>query len=153
MSVQPIPEGFHSVTPHLIIQNAAEAIEFYKKAFGAEEMTRMPTPDGKIMHAEIKIGDSHVMIAERMAEFGMKGPEDFGGSPVCLHIYCDNVDTMFETAVKAGGQVVMPPQDMFWGDRYGKLKDPFGHEWSIATHTADPSPEEMAKAAAEAFGG
>lgn len=145
-TAKPIPEGMHTVTPHLICAGAAEAIEFYKKAFGAVELSRMPGSDGKIMHASIRIGDSVVMLNEEMPEWGSFGPKHLNGSPVTIHLYVENVDAVFEQAISAGAKVTMPLDDMFWGDRYGKLEDPFGHQWSIGTHMRDPSPEEMQKA-------
>jgi len=151
--VSPIPEGHHTVTPHLIIRDAAGAIDFYKKAFGAEEIMRMPGPDGKsIMHAEVKIGDSFVYIASEFPDMGCKSPQSFGGSPVTLHLYVDNVDSLFQRAISAGAKAVMPLTDMFWGDRYGQVDDPFGHRWSMATHVEDLSPEEIGRRAAS-FGG
>ena len=144
-SVNPIPDGFHTVTPHLICAGAAEAIEFYKKAFGAVELSRMPGPDGKIMHATIRIGDSVIMLNEEMPQWESFGPKHFKGSPVKIHLYVENVDDVFEKAVRAGAKITMPLDDMFWGDRYGKLEDPFGHDWSIATHVLEVSPEEMQK--------
>jgi PhnB protein len=150
----PIPEGFRTITPHLIIKGAGQAIDFYKKAFGAEEIMRMPGPDGKsVMHAEVKIGDSHLMIADEFPEYGCKGPKTLGGTPVTVHLYVKDVDSVFNQAIKAGATAKMPITDMFWGDRYGKLSDPFGHEWSIATHKEDVSPQECAKRAAAQFGG
>jgi uncharacterized glyoxalase superfamily protein PhnB len=151
--VKPIPEGFHSVTPHLVVKGAAKAIGFYKKAFGAEEVVRMPAPDGeRLMHAEIKIGDSFVMLADEFPEMGGgKSPEALGGSPVGLMIYVPDVDATFNQAVAAGAKVKMPPTDMFWGDRYSKVTDPFGHEWAIATHKEDLTPEQMSERAAKAF--
>ena len=152
MTAKPIPAGFHTVTPHIVIRNAARAIDFYKEAFGAKELFRMPGPDGKsIMHAEIKIGDSIIMIGEEHPEFGCKSPQALNGTPVGIHLYVENADDIFQRAVKAGAQSVMPVEDQFWGDRYGKLKDPFGHEWSIATHQRDLTPEQMQKGASEAF--
>jgi PhnB protein len=144
--VNPIPEGFHTVTPHLICAGAAEAIEFYKKAFGAVELSRMPGPDGKIMHATIRIGDSVIMLNEEMPQWESFGPKHFKGSPVRIHLYVENADAAFEQAVRAGAKVTMPLDDMFWGDRYGKLEDPFGHEWSIGTHVREVGAEEMQKA-------
>jgi len=144
--MKPIPEGMHTVTPHLICAGAADAIEFYKKAFGAVELTRMPGPDGKIMHASIRIGDSVVMLNEEMPEWGSFGPKHLKGSPVTIHLYVENVDAVFEQAVRTGAKITMPIDDMFWGDRYGKLEDPFGHQWSVGTHMRDPSLEEMQKA-------
>jgi PhnB protein len=150
----PIPEGFHTITPHLICKNAGQAIEFYKKAFGAEEIMRMPGPDGKtVMHAEIKIGDSHLMIADEFPDYGCVGPQTLKGSPVTVHLYVKDADAVYNQAVKAGATASMPLQNMFWGDRYGKLTDPFGHHWSVATHVVDVSPDECAKRAAAAFGG
>jgi uncharacterized glyoxalase superfamily protein PhnB len=145
-SVNPIPEGMHTVTPHLICAGAAEAIEFYKQAFGAFELTRMPGPDGKIMHASIRIGDSVIMLNEEFPEWGSFGAKHFKGSPVTIHLYVEDADATFEQAVRAGAKVTMPLDDMFWGDRYGKVEDPFGHQWSIGTHVRDASTEEMQKA-------
>jgi Uncharacterized protein conserved in bacteria len=146
-----IPRGYHSLTPHLTIQDAAKAIEFYKQAFSAREIVRMPGPDGKgIMHAELQIGDSMFMINEEYPECGVVSPQRLNGSPVTLHLYVENVNQVFERAVKAGAQIQMPLADMFWGDRYGKLQDPFGHNWSLATHQWDLTPEEMQKGAEEA---
>ena len=157
MAVKPIPEGYHSVTPYLIINGAADAIEFYKKAFGATELFRFPAPDGKIGHAEIKIGDSPIMLADEFAEMGYKGPQALGGSPVSLMIYLEDVDAVFNRAVEAGASVKEAVQDKFYGDRTGTLTDPFGHVWHVATHKEDVSMEEMeqrAKAAsAKASGG
>jgi uncharacterized glyoxalase superfamily protein PhnB len=136
----------HSVTPHLVCAGAADAIEFYKKAFGAVELTRMPGAQGKLMHASIRIGDSTVMLADEMPEWGSLGPKALKGSPVTIHLYVDDADAFVARAVKAGAKVTMPVDDMFWGDRYGKLEDPFGHHWSIGTHVRDVSPEEMRKA-------
>ncbi len=151
-AAEPIPEGFRTVTPHLVIRNAAEAIEFYKKAFGAEELCRMPSPDGKtVMHAEIKIGDSVLMLCDEFPQMGAQSPQALGGSPVTVHLYVADVDQAYKRAVDAGATAAMPVQDMFWGDRYGKLTDPFGHHWSIATHTEDLAPEDIGKRAAEAF--
>jgi len=149
MAVKAIPEGFRTVTPHLIIKGAGKAIEFYKKAFGAEEIMRMPGPDGKsIMHAEIKIGNSVIMLAEEFPDYGCLSPTSLNGSPITVHLYVENADAVFSKAIQAGAKEAMPLTDMFWGDRYGKLIDPFGHHWSVATHVKDVSPEECAKAAA-----
>jgi PhnB protein len=145
-STKPIPEGMHTVTPHLICAEAAKAIEFYKKAFDAVELSRMPGPDGKIMHASFRIGDSVIMLNEENPNWGSLGPKSLKGSPVTIHLYVNNVDSVFEKAVRAGAKVTMPVDDMFWGDRYGKVEDPFGHHWSIGTHTRDVTPEEMRKA-------
>ena len=143
---RPIPDGMHTVTPHLICAGAAEAIDFYKKAFGAVELSRIPGADGKIMHASIRIGDSVIMLNDEMPQWESFGPKSLKGSPVTIHLYVENADASFEQAVRAGAQVTIPLADMFWGDRYGKLDDPFGHHWSIATHIRDVSPEEMQKA-------
>jgi len=143
MAVKSIPEGYHSVTPYLIIKGAADAIEFYKKAFGATELFRFPAPDGKIGHAEIKIGDSPIMLADEFAEMGYKGPQALGGSPVSLMIYLADVDTVFNRAVEAGASVKEAVQDKFYGDRTGTLTDPFGHVWHVSTHKEDVSMEEM----------
>jgi len=147
---KPVPQGFRTVTPHLVIKGCAEAIDWYKKAFGAEEIMRMPGPGGGIMHAEVRIGDSVVMMAEEFPGMS-KAPKTLGGSPVTIHLYVENVDQSFERATKAGAQVLMPVTDMFWGDRYGSLSDPYGHHWSIATHKEDVSPEECARRGAEAM--
>ena len=144
-----IPAGMHSVTPHLICAGAAKAIEFYQKAFGAVEEARMPAPDGRIMHAAIRIGDSTVMLVDEMPEWGALGPKSLKGSPVTIHLYVDDVDGFVARAVKAGAKVTMPVADQFWGDRYGKLEDPFGHHWSVATHVRDVTPDEMQKAMRE----
>ncbi len=142
-SVKPIPEGYHSVTPYLIIRGAAKALAFYKLAFGATENLRMEAPDGRISHAEILIGDSTLMLADEHPEIGAKSPESWGGSPVSLMLYVENVDQVFAQAVKAGAAVERPLADQFYGDRTGGLKDPFGHVWYVATHIEDVSPEEM----------
>ena len=144
-----IPSGMHSVTPHLVCAGAANAIEFYKKAFGAEEQARLPGPDGKIMHAAVKIGDSTVMLVDEMPEWGSLGPKALKGSPVTIHLYVDDADRFVERAAKAGAKVTMPVAEQFWGDRYGKLEDPFGHHWSVATHVRDVGPDEMKKAMKE----
>lgn len=143
-----VPEGFNSVSAHLVVRGAAQAIEFYKKAFGAEEISRMPTPDGKsLMHAEVKIGNSTVMLVDENPAWGMRSPQSIGGSPVTLHIYAEDADAIYDRAVQAGATPTMPLMDAFWGDRYGTLTDPFGHEWGIATHIEDVSPEEIGKRA------
>jgi PhnB protein len=148
--VKPKPEGYHTATPYLIIKDAARALEFYKKAFGATEIMRMADPAGKITHAEIKIGDSPIMITEESPERGARSPQSLGGSPASIFLYIDDVDAFSKQAVSAGAKVVMPIQDQFWGDRYGTLSDPFGHVWGVATHKEDVSPEEMRKRAATA---
>lgn len=154
MAVSPVPEGFRTITPHLIIKDAGKAIDFYKKAFGAEEVMCMRGPGGNgVMHAEIKIGDSYLMIADEFPDFGCLGPKSIGGSPVTVHLYVKDADAVYNQAVKAGATATMPLTDMFWGDRYGKLADPFGHHWSVATHKEDVSPEECARRMAAQFGG
>jgi PhnB protein len=156
MAVKPIPNGYHTVTPYLIIRGAGEAIEFYKKAFGATELFRFPAPDGKIGHAEIKIGDSSIMLADEHPDMGYKGPQTLGGSPVGLMIYVDDVDTVFDRAVAAGAKTREAVSDKFYGDRIGTLEDPFGHVWHVSTHKEDVSVEEMerrAKAAGAAASG
>ena len=147
MPVKPIPEGYHSVTPYLIVRGGAEAIDFYQKAFGATELFRFPTPDGQIGHADIKIGDSPIMLADEFAEMGHKGPQSLGGSPVSIMIYVEDVDTIFNQAVAAGATIKEGLQDKFYGDRNGSVIDPFGHVWHIATHKEDVSPEEMQRRA------
>ncbi len=146
--VKPIPEGYHTATPYLIVKDAAGAIEFYKKAFGATELMRMADPQGKIGHAEIKIGDSPIMLADEVAEH--RGPESLGGSPVSILLYVEDVDSVFKQAVAAGAKVQRPLADQFYGDRTGGITDPFGHVWYISTHKEDVSPEEMKKRAAAA---
>jgi uncharacterized glyoxalase superfamily protein PhnB len=136
----------HTVTPHLVCDGAAAAIDFYKKAFNAVETARMQTPDGKIMHAMVRIGDSNVMLVDEFPEYNSVGPKKLNGSPVTLHVYVPNVDQVFEQAVAAGASVRMPVENQFWGDRYGSVVDPFGHNWSLATHIKDMSPEEMKEA-------
>jgi len=152
MPVKPIPDGFHTLTPHLVMKDASKAIDFYKKAFGAEEIARMPGPGGKIMHAMIRIGGSFLMLNDEFPDMGASGPESIGGSPVTIHIYADNVDKLWEKALAAGATVAMPLGNMFWGDRYGSLVDPFGHRWSLATHIEDVPPAEMTKRVAAEFG-
>lgn len=143
MSVNPIPEGYHSVTPYLFVTGAAEAIAFYEKAFNATEVFRLPGPDGKLMHAEIRIGNSHVMLADAMEEFGVKSPTTLGGTSGSLMIYVDDADTLFQQAINAGATEAKSMEDQFWGDRMGALIDPFGHQWNIATHVEDVPEDEM----------
>jgi PhnB protein len=145
--VKTIPEGYHTMTAALTVNDAARAIDFYKRAFGAEEKFRMEGPQGKIGHAELKIGDSILMLGDEMPGMGNRAPSTLGGSPVNLFLYVNDVDAAFKRAVDAGAKVDMPLADMFWGDRYGKLTDPFGHTWSMATHKEDVAPEEMKKRA------
>jgi PhnB protein len=147
MAVKTIPEGYHSVTPYLIVSGASDAIEFYKKAFGAVELMRMPAPGEKIGHAEIKIGDSPIMLADEFPEMGHKSPQTLGGSPVSIMIYVEDVDTVFNRAIAAGGKEQRPVKDQFYGDRMGTLEDPFGHVWHVATHTEDVPAEEMERRA------
>ena len=151
MPVSPIPKGYHSVTPYLILKDAAAAIEFYKKAFGAVELFRMEAPEGKIGHAEIKTGDSPVMLADEYPDMGFHSPKSLGGTPVNLMIYVDDVDKIYPQAISAGGKEMRPLQDQFYGDRSGTLTDPFGHVWTISTHVEDVSEEEMAKRAEAAM--
>lgn len=153
MAVKPIPEGYHTATPYLIIKGAADAIEFYKKAFGATELFRFPAPDGKIGHAEIKIGDSPIMLADEYPDMGYKGPKSLGGSPVSLMIYVEDVDTVFNRAVNGGATVKEAVSDKFYGDRIGTLVDPFGHIWHVSTHKEDVSLEEMEERAQAAGAG
>ena len=147
MAVKPIPEGYHTATPYLIIEDAADAIEFYKRAFGAIELFRFPAPEGKIGHAEIKIGDSPIMLADAYPDMGYKSPKALGGSPVSLMIYVEDVDTVFNQALAAGALVKEALSDKFYGDRTGTLVDPFGHIWHVSTHKEDVSIEEMERRA------
>ena len=145
-TAKPIPEGMRSVTPHLICAGAADAIEFYKKAFNATESMRLQGAKGRLMHACIRIGDSNVMLVDEMPEWGAMSPKSLKGSPVTIHLCVEDVDAFVARAVAAGAKITMPVADMFWGDRYGKLEDPFGHIWSVATHVRDVSPAEMQQA-------
>ena len=150
--VRAVPEGCHTVTPYLTVRGADRAIEFYKRAFGAKEQMRMPGPGGNgIMHAELKIGDSRVFLSDEFPDMGCRSPQSLGGTASSLHLYVKDVDAAFKKAVAAGAQVKMPVADMFWGDRYGKLIDPFGHEWGIATHKDDLTPQEISKRAKAFF--
>jgi uncharacterized glyoxalase superfamily protein PhnB len=150
--VAAIPRGYHSVTPHLTVRGAADAIDFYKRAFGARERGRMPGPDGKvIMHAELQIGDSIVFLADEFPDMGCRAPQTLGGTTGSLHLYVRNVDQAFQRAVAAGAEVRMPVTDMFWGDRYAKVADPFGHEWGLGTHKEDLSAREIGRRAQEFF--
>jgi uncharacterized glyoxalase superfamily protein PhnB len=150
--VKPVPEGMHTVTPHLVCAGAADAIEFYKKAFNATEVGRLAGQQGKLMHAMIRIGDSSVMLVDEFPDCGAFGPKSLKGSPVTIHLYVEDVDAFVKRAVAAGAKITMPVDDMFWGDRYGRLEDPFGHHWSIGTHKRDVSLEEM-KQAMQKMGG
>ena len=149
--VKPIPDGYHSITPYLIIKGAAKAIDYYKKAFGATEIMRMAGPDGTVGHAELKIGDSIFMMGDEMPEMGYRAPQ--GSAPVGLMLYVDDVDRVFKQAIAAGGRVDKEVQDQFYGDRSGTLYDPFGHMWTVATHKEDVSPEEMKKRMAKYMAG
>jgi PhnB protein len=151
ISKKPIPEGFHTVTPSLVVRDAPKAIEFYKRALGAQELVRMPGPDGKIMHAELKIGDSIIFLAEENPNMGIKSPQTLGGCTSVLNLYVPNVDELFKQAVNAGAKESMPVADQFWGDRYGSLVDPFGYSWGIGTHKEDLTPKEMEQRAQEFF--
>jgi PhnB protein len=151
VSNKPIPEGFHSVTPSLVVRDAAKAIDFYKKALGAQELVRMPSPDGKIMHAELKIGDSIIFIADENPNMGVKSPQTLGDCTGVLNLYVPNVDQVFQQAIAAGSKENMAVADQFWGDRYGSLVDPFGYVWGIGTHKEDLTPKEMEQRAQEFF--
>jgi len=152
LSVKPVPDGMHTVTPYLVCGGAADAIAFYQKAFGAIELMRLPTPEGRVMHAAVRIGDSVVMLNDEFPEMGSLGPKSRQGTSTTIHLYVDDADAWFARAVNAGATVKMPLADMFWGDRYGLIEDPFGHSWSIATHVRDLTPAEIQEAAKEACG-
>jgi PhnB protein len=143
MAVRPIPEGYHTVTPYLVVKGASRAIEFYKRAFGATELMRFEGPDGRLGHAEIKIGNSPVMLADEFPEMGFRSPQSLGGTASGILLYVEDVDAQFQKAVAAGGKILRPLQDQFYGDRSGTLEDPFGHTWTLATHQEDVSLEEM----------
>jgi PhnB protein len=149
--VKPIPQGYHSLTPYLVVNDAQRAIDFYKRAFGASEIWRMEAPGGKLSHVELKIGDSILMLSDEMPGGANRSPEALGGSTVSLFFYVEDVDKVFQHAKSAGAKEDAAPADMFWGDRYGRLTDPFGHTWGLATHKEDVAPEEMAKRAKEAM--
>jgi PhnB protein len=151
MATQPIPEGYHTVTPYLAVEDATEAIEYYTKAFDAKERVRMETPDGKVGHAELEIGDSLVMLSDPFPQASTKPPNELGGTSVSVFMYVEDVDAVVKRAVDAGAMVTMEVADQFWGDRFGSVKDPFGHLWSIATHVEDVPPEEMAERAKTAM--
>jgi PhnB protein len=143
-SARPIPEGYHTVTPALVVRGGAQAIDFYARVFGARELGRMSTPDGQqIMHAELQIGDARLMLSDEMPEMGARAPVALGGTPVTLHLYVEDADAVVQRALEAGASVLQPLMDAFWGDRYGRIKDPFGHEWGIATHIEDVGEDEM----------
>jgi PhnB protein len=150
--VKPIPDGYPQVTPYLCIDGAAAAIEFYGEVLGTKERMRMPAPGGKVGHCELQLGDSVIMLADEFPEMGVRSPKSVGGTPVTISVYVDDVDNVFERAVKAGANALRPVEDQFYGDRAGQFEDPFGHRWSVATHVEDVPPDEMAKRAA-AMGG
>jgi PhnB protein len=150
-AVKPIPEGYHTVTPGIVHKDAKRALDFYRKAFGAEVLVNMPSPDGRVMHAEVKIGDSMIFVSDEFPEMApdIKSPQTAGCVTGSLFLYVGDVDASFKRAVDAGAKAVMPVTDMFWGDRYGKVADPFGHHWGLATHKEDVTPQEMQKRQAE----
>jgi PhnB protein len=153
-TAKPLPAGHRTVTPHLVVRGAARAIDFYTEALGAQELMRMPAPDGKIMHAELRLGDSNVFLVDEFdepREEGITSPVKLGATTVTVHLYVDDVDAAIQRAAAAGAKVTLPPTDMFWGDRYGRILDPFGHSWSLATHVQDLTPEEIQKNMAAAF--
>ena len=150
MAVKPVPDGYHTVTPYLIINGAAQAIDYYRNAFGASELLRMPDPQGRIAHAELRIGDSVIMLADEHHEMGYRAPRTLGGTSVSILLYLVDVDTVFARAISAGGKSLRPVADQFYGDRMGTLEDPFGHVWTIGTHIEDVPPEEMKRRMAAA---
>lgn len=151
--VKPIPDGYPQVTPYLCVRGAEAAIAFYGEVFGASERVRMPAPEGKIGHAELQLGDSLIMLSDEFPEMGVRGPQAVGGTPVTLSVYVEDVDAVFELAMRAGAKLVRPVENQFYGDRSGQFEDPFGHRWNVATHVEDVPPDEMARRAAEASGG
>lgn len=151
MTVKPVPDGFHTATPSVIVRDAAKAIDFYKKVFGAEEIMRMPNPDGLIMHAELKIGDSIIFLSDEIPGMGGKSPESVGTHTGGIYLYVPDVDDVFQRAIAAGGKAPGGVNEMFWGDRVGHFVDPFGHSWTVSTHVADLSPAEMEKGAQEFY--
>ena len=150
-AAQPVPPGFHTVTPSIVVAGADKAIDFYTKAFGAEEVMRFPGQDGKIMYAELRIGDSTIQLSDEMPEHGSKGPQSFGGTPISFFVYRDNVDAAWKRAVDAGAKTIQPLNDQFWGDRAGCLQDPFGHQWWLAQRIYDLTPDELRQAAESFF--
>jgi len=152
-TVKAIPTGMHTITPHIIVRDAARAVEWYKEALGAEERSRVSLPGGKLMSVELWFGDSTVMVADEFPEMGVLSPQTVGGTSTVLHLYTEDVETLWKRAVDAGAVVLHPLQDQFWGDRHGQLTDPFGHRWGLAQHLRDVPSEEVARAAATAFGG
>jgi PhnB protein len=151
MAPKPIPEGYHAVTPYLVVDGARDAIEFYKRAFGATERSVMPGPDNKVAHAEIQIGDSVLMVSDPFPQASTKSPKELGGTTTGMFLYVEDVDEVFKQAIDAGATETMAPSDQFWGDRFGSVTDPFGHSWQIATHVEDVSEEDMAERAKEAM--
>ena len=151
ISVKPVPDNFHTATPSLVVRDAAKAIDYYKKVFSAEEIMRMPSPDGKIQHAEVKIGDSIIFLSDEFPNMGGKSPQSVGAYTGGIYLYVPNVDEVFQKAVDAGAKASMPVADMFWGDRVGHFVDPFGHAWSVGTHVADLTEQEMEKGAQEFY--
>jgi PhnB protein len=151
MAVKPIPDGYHTVTPYLAVEDAAAAIDYYKKVFGATERVRMDAPDGKIGHAELEIGDSLVMLADALPQFSTRPPTEVGATTASIFLYVEDVDAVVKGAVDAGATVVMEVADQFWGDRFGTVQDPFGHQWSVATHVEDVPPEEIEERAKAAM--
>lgn len=149
--VKAVPEGMHTLTPHLVVRGGSKALDFYKKAFGAEVKGIHQTPDGRVAHAELRIGDSQFTLSDEFPAMGFKGAETLGGSPVVLNIYAENIDSLFNQAVEAGATVTRPLADQFWGDRYGHLKDPFGHHWALGQHIEDVAPQEMERRSKAAF--
>ena len=151
--VKPIPDGYPQVTPYLIIDGAAEAIEFYTQVLGAQERMRMPDPSGKVGHAELQLGDGLIMLADEFADRDIKGPRSFGGTGVIVSVYVEDIDSVFEKAISAGAKELRPPKNEFYGDRTASFEDPFGHRWSVASHVEDVSPDEMERRSAEMMGG
>ena len=149
MAVQPVPEGYNTVTPYLAVPNATEAIDFYTRALGAKERVRMAGPGDSIMHAELEIGDSLIMLSDPFPQASTKTPQELGGTSVSIFVYVDDIDALYKQAVDAGATSLMEPDDMFWGDRFGSVQDPFGHSWTIATHVEDVPPAEMQKRSEE----
>ena len=152
MSITPIPPGYHTVTPYLVVSDCAAALDFYKHVFNAEETVRMPTPDGKVMHAEIRIGDSMLMLSDEAPDWGAHAPKHYGGSPVHVMLYLPDADATYAQALAAGATSIRPMENQFWGDRMGRIADPFGHQWSLATHVEDVEPEEMERRFKAAMG-
>jgi PhnB protein len=153
MAVKPIPDGYHSITPYLFVDDAHGAIDFYKRAFGATERGVMEGPDGKVVHAELQIGDSALMLSDPFEQQTGTPPKELGGTTAAVFLYVEDVDAVVQQAADAGATVAAPPEDMFWGDRFGRITDPFGHQWQVATHTEDLSPEEIAERGKEAMAG